>query len=173
MMLFNLSCHWGNERDYRLLTVNECFVDFSFEYPTDYIEPIINPADASVGSFRYTLSGGQSTIDNERMRVLFHIIAEPVGKYHENYMSIRSGAYGSEIDFNLIDDKPVKTGEITGQLVVYSSTLPIYQVKSITRMMFFELSDTIFVLSMAADEKYVKQAKADFDHILRTFKILP
>jgi hypothetical protein len=79
-------------------------------------------------------------------------------------------------DFKLLERSSVKIGTITGEQLVYTSTLLVgpndTPVSEITWEVYFDHGGLIYNLHMSADQDIADEAEADFEHILETFKFL-
>jgi hypothetical protein len=86
-------------------------------------------------------------------------------------------------DFHLIERSTVKIAGVQGGKLVYAfnsyhrmdaTEFGTHSVKTpaITRRIFFEHEGKIWLISSTAYESYAETAKADFEHVIKTFKIL-
>jgi hypothetical protein len=81
---------------------------------------------------------------------------------------------------DILERTTININGISGELVVYSSKVGLIpeaplessEIVRINRTVCFDYGGLIWIIIIESDEDKADQAKADFEHILQTFKIL-
>jgi hypothetical protein len=172
---------------YKKMSVTDGIAHFSFEYPSNYKPEFQYLDDAPYERTRV----GLFTI-NEESWVNVHeagitVAIEKTGKRYSN----STDALEAEIkwwtsrgykDFLLLERSKVIFAGVQSEQIVYSYTymhiedvqinMHVVKTPTIVRIIFFDYHEQIWFISVEAHGSYANQSKADFDHILQTFKIL-
>lgn len=75
--------------------------------------------------------------------------------------------------FKLMERSPVMVSGIEGEMIVYETDWSLFGTKlQYVRMVLFDYDGLIWRITGKAEMELVDQMKADFDHVLETFKIL-
>lgn len=182
---------YSNGEEYESVTRQEKGISFSFEYPATYR---ISPQD-----LEFTVSNtlGTATLlvgpDSENgVPTPVLVITYPVNKDFTNIDKAvrerisKAKEMVEEISFysdlKFLEERTVMVGSIKGKELLYSyKTKPytIYGGEAIInsttlfdRFVFLSYDNLIFEIHMEYDEILANQATKDYEHILKTFKIL-
>jgi hypothetical protein len=160
--------------EYKTFTLEKGIAHFTFEYPSSYQTPSVH----IMYDYRETqVSIGRCPPENHRNEILLYIRTYHYDEYNaESWLESYLGSESSLSDnFTLLRRLPMKVGTDTGEHAVYSYVqyqLDFKAVPTIVRIVAFDHDDLIFHISVSADMGISESAKADFDHIIKTFEIL-
>ena len=183
-IVFSLSC---NNSEYRTFTFKKG-VNFTFEYPSHYKKD-------SIGSYVEGRIAGGVTFhdklpsDGNWYDVIFIVISDKRTGYTTPKEAIEAIITDS-LTKEIIERTTVTMAGLPGELLVYSypgwvtdGPSGILSCSSshskvdkapirVNRVAYFDDGSKIWMIEIESAERKAEQAKADFDHILQTFKIL-
>ena len=175
-----LSC---NSSGYRTFTFNKV-AHFSFEYPAHYRK---FAAHATVEDKTIYIGFRDKIIPEGRTNGFIRVVVEGAGY---RYPDAEAALEKTLLPFtepekyinpgNLLERSTITVAGVQAELIVYireadlipeapASSLDIMKV---TRVVYFDHNNLIWRIRIQSDEDRADQAKADFEHILETFKIL-
>jgi hypothetical protein len=166
-----------NNSEYRTFTFKKG-VNFSFEYPSHYkIEDVRAYEQEQV-------SGKVILYDKLSSKVsLFGFINITIIDASEKFPNARvviEQIASNELKKDILERTTININGIPAELIVYSSKIGMipeappksWEIVRINRTVCFDYSGLIWVIIIESDEDKADQAKADFEHLLQTFKIL-
>lgn len=162
---------------YKKVNTNKHGVSFTFECPTTYID---------TGTL-------ESDTDNVNQVILVRPFPEKQGLYdtelyieiddsgiHNNAKSALEyylyGYAANNPDFKLLGRSTIKIDGIQGELAIHSMTFRqgtfMGPYLSIARDVYFDYGGQIWTIGLASHIEIEDQTKAEFDHIIKSFKFL-
>jgi len=172
------SCLREESRSFKIIRVQVDSEFFTFEFPADYDEN----AFTILSDYPYTdIFFGRHSPIYEHNEITFSFqIQEPYSGFPDAKSMLDDmdyPIYYEYSEFKLLERSPVMIGTITGEQIIFSSTLHSFDkmIPVITRKVYFDhngLIYTIMMSIMSIDPNIVDTANADFDHILETFEFL-
>jgi hypothetical protein len=176
-----------NNAEYRTFTF-EKGVNLTFEYPSHYRRDLIY-------SYVEGKSAGRITfLDRLSSKVSIYgfiwvTIRDPSGVYPYAKTAIEQIASGEydiytsgpgELNRDILERSTIIINGIPAELIVYShkvgfiERLPYESSKiiRINRTVYFDHNGLLWSIAIESDEDKAEQARADFEHLLQTFKIL-
>jgi hypothetical protein len=166
-----------NNSEYRLFTFKKG-VNFTFEYPSHYkIEEVRAYQQEEV-------SGKVILYDKLSSKVsLFGFINITIIDASEEFPNAKATIEqiaSKEFVKDILERTTININGISGELVVYSSKVGLIpeaplessEIVRINRTVCFDYGGLIWIIIIESDEDKADQAKADFEHLLETFRIL-
>ena len=176
-----VACAAKEQGAYKKLVLREGIAHFSFEYPSTYDEPTVSPT----GRFTSVVSGRKLTGANGNDPVLDIYVTEGGDLRPDAKTSLEKALnrYETEIfkDFKLIERSSITVlGVRTEQIVyTYSGGYPGTGISDrgipapfMGREVFFDYNGMVWNITISSLLEESETARADFEHILQTFKIL-
>jgi hypothetical protein len=180
-------CQKTDNNTYKAFTFTKG-IKFSFEYPSNYYREVVQPykpwASAGILEFYDKLPSDWYWYDNFNIRV---------GDSYKSANEAIQEIVNNPLKKQIIEISSVTMAGMPGEMLVYSypvQPLPDaqlglscsprkinhpdnpYNVLNIDRIAYFSSGNKIWGVEIGWSESKADQAKADFDHILLTFKIL-
>ena len=170
---------------YNHFSLTEGIAHFSFEYPSSYYLESTRLEEKPWDYTRIRLLSkdeefplahlAQIIVDIENISTRYSNIDEEI----EQLISwATSQGYR---DFCLLERFDVEIAGVEGKGITYSYSSRLESTgvgfrdvipPAITRNIYFEYNDKIWYISITASEDYAETAKADFEHIIETFKFI-
>jgi hypothetical protein len=176
-----------NSSEYRTFTFNRG-VNFTFEYPSHYkrdsIYSYVEGKSPGRVTFLDKLSWKESILGLIRVTVRDPSEKFPNAKTAAEQIVLGEydiyTSFPGELDRDILESSTIIINGIPGELIVYShrvglvETLPYESSKivRINRTLFFDHSGLLWSIAIDSDEDKAEQAKADFERLLETFRIL-
>lgn len=160
---------------YKIAEIREGFIHFSFEYPARYqSEPQISTTTSATNWF--VSSETANTEGGIVLSIRAHNEEGPSSNAVDWYEDLSEQLASRDIaNARNIERSTIKEGLISGKTIAYSwlydanyKTLTTF----VDRFVFFDMNGVPFTVQVAAEQSVSRQAKADLNHLLRTFKIL-
>jgi hypothetical protein len=176
-----------NNSEYRTFTFKRG-VNFTFEYPSHYkinsIYSYVEGKSAGGVIFFDKLSSKDSIYG-----FIDVSIRDASEKFPNAKTAIEQIVLGErdkdtlvvgELDEDILERTTININGISGELLVYSHKVGLIErlpyesskIIRINRTLYFDHSGLLWSIIIESDEDKAEQAKADFEHILQTFKIL-
>lgn len=179
------------ELGFKRIVMSKGFAHFFFEYPDDWdFGPNFNSGSEFFSDTRVSIGRKVPLADPSRVmfdvgrvsgyrsEILFGLRAErvsrdlPNGKY---LLDLMYDLAKHRPNFALLWRSPVEIDSNVGEQIVYSEMMDQLdgtRIDKITRIAVFDKGRTIYLMEIIADQSVTDEAKADFEHILKTFRIL-
>jgi|WetSurMetagenome_2_1015567.scaffolds.fasta_scaffold118221_2 hypothetical protein len=179
-MLLSISC--GCDNEYRKATVSKNGVRFSFDYPVSYKDSENSLISYEQEPYDVILYHNKSDSPKELDDIIFDISIEDRDPFSpdaktgmdnliNNYKEANIGN-----KFILLSRLPIKIAGVQGEQAIFDAMhppeSPIGSDLSEMREVYFDYDGKIINIGIAAHVEVVEKAKADFEHILKTFKFL-
>jgi len=167
-----------NNSEYRTFTFKRG-VNFTFEYPSHYKMNSMRSYVEGKGAAGVTFFDKLSSKDSI-YGFIFVTIEDASEKYPNAKTAIEQIA-SNELKKDILERSTVIINGIPGELIVYSHKLGVIEERlpyesskiiRINRTVYFDHSGLIWGIEIESDEDKAEQAKADFEHLLETFRIL-
>ncbi len=188
ILLFGVTvygCTDNSENTHKTFIMEEGVVHFSLEYPSKYKIDSNKPAETEGNRFEkstyFSLDGPLNQQVNDYVNILI-AVAPPDDLIHDAEGAIEraekqaakwdgyelfgkseievSGYQGYRIDYRMVNIVPVIAGD---------SEEPRY---SVYRDVRFDAKGYVWMIQISSDSSTAEEDKEDFEHILKTFKVL-
>ena len=176
-------CFNTNSSGYQTFVMSEGAAQFSFEYSSKYkigdYKPLIDTL-----KFRELASVSLIAPFNKQSKdftsILFLVWAVDIlAPNAESQMEMVIKKASTSMDFKLLEQTGVTVSNVPAKLIAYTerNIQPIDRgLKEppfeVWREVFFDYNGLIWEIEMRSDSSTAEEDKADFEHILQTFKIL-
>jgi len=169
-----------NTSEYKTFTLKNGIAHFSFEYPSSYkvVDNIVSLMPA------YTHIILRKPPNEEQMERITSVLSIYVDEAYtplsvDSAISSNLSDISTWNDFKLLERSSIQVVGVNGQRIVYSwASIPARHgiagepIPSLAREVYFYQDGQLWNISISSDELTTEAAKADFEHVLRTFKIL-
>jgi hypothetical protein len=163
---------------FQSVTLNKPGLKIAFEYPAAWEDPADSLKDTTSNVLVF-LVHFPSAIEGSDADMTFQILASapstaiPNGKASLDSLVSSFASLGPS--FKVIERSPAAIAGVQGETVVYSALFtvqaPLGAVPSICRDIYFDYQGQIWVMALNAHQDVADLAKADFDHVVQSFKL--
>jgi len=198
VILLLLGCNSSSD-GYKQITVNNELGHYSFEYPSHYKRNFVDNFDFKVPYATLVLEGPVKSEEAEVFDPNTGEIKTVVGKRGtsviyigvSNYKVYFGESYSATdkiegvledmakwANFKLLERSPLTVSGVEGEMIVYLvdklMPIPVEDGKNLlyVRAVYFDYQNLTWEIEAKCNQDIQEQVKADFDHIIQTFKIL-
>lgn len=157
-----------NSSQYEMYTLEHGKAHFSFEYPRRYKKQMeyLQPSDDAPKGIRFVYR----QYDLKEKNTVFGFNISPALKSLDAKGAIDRTISGLKDMKHVVERSTLTVDGISSEMVVYYDSRMPYTPS--VRELFFVSKELLWNIYIYSDTENAEQAKTDFEHILRTFKII-